>query len=134
MKTEEELFPLSGMSTTFQNACMQGDVDSKSTPLDRNRTPCSFLWHMLPVISLPEAVTDALVAAVVRKFLNHEDPIYKMEANVVNQAGSNPMQLATWMQQDEVRKPQPPQLILWALYPLPRAPCCLHHRRHFAKT
>merc|ERR1712188_294587 len=68
MKTEEELFPLSGMSTTFQNACMQGDVD------------------------------------VVRKFLNHEDPIYKMEANVVNQAGSTPMQLATWMQQDEVIK------------------------------
>merc|ERR1719345_298751 len=56
------------MSTTFQNACMQGDVD------------------------------------IVRKFLNHEDPIYKMEATVVNQAGSNPMQLATWMQQDEVIK------------------------------
>merc|ERR1711966_639330 len=68
MKTEEELFPLSGMSVRFQNACMQGDVDA------------------------------------VRKYLNHEDPIYKMDANVVNQAGSTPMQLATWMQQDEVIK------------------------------
>merc|ERR1712072_616955 len=41
---------------------------------------------------------------VVRKFLNHDNPIYKMEANVINQAGSTPMQLATWMQQDEVIK------------------------------